>query len=80
MASKLEIADRLVGDVLVLTLSGQMLLDDGDLAFGRRIDDFISRGIVKFVVDLGAVTYDSAGRLATTPMFRRECRRPAFQA
>ena len=62
MASKLEIADRLVGDVLVLTLSGQMLLDDGDLAFGRRIDDFISRGIVKFVVDLGAVTYiDSSG-------------------
>ena len=60
--SKLEIADRLVGDVLVLTLSGQMLLDDGDLAFGRRIDDFVSRGIVKFVVDLGAVTYiDSSG-------------------
>ena len=62
MASKLEIADRLVGDVLVLTLSGQMLLDDGDLVFGRRIDDFISRGIVKIVVDLGAVTYiDSSG-------------------
>jgi anti-sigma B factor antagonist len=62
MASKLEIADRMAGDVLVLTLTGQMLLDDGDLAFGRRIDDFVGRGIVKFVVDLGAVTYiDSSG-------------------
>ena len=38
MASKLQMADRLVGDVLVLTLTGQMLLDDGDLAFGRLID------------------------------------------
>ncbi len=62
MASKLEIADRLVGDVLVLTATGQMLLDDGDLAFGRRVDEFISRGIVKIVVDLGGVTYiDSSG-------------------
>jgi anti-sigma B factor antagonist len=62
MASKLEIADRLVGDVLVLTATGQMLLDDGDLAFGRRVDEFTSRGIVKIVVDLGGVTYiDSSG-------------------
>ena len=62
MASKLEIADRLADDVLVLTLAGQMLLDDGDLAFGRHIDEFTGRGIVKFVVDLGAVTYiDSSG-------------------
>ena len=62
MASKLQMADRLVGDVLVLTLTGQMLLDDGDLAFGRLIDDFISRGLVRVVVDLGGVTYiDSSG-------------------
>ena len=62
MASKLEIADRLAGDVLVLTLAGQMLLDDGDLAFGRHIDECAGRGIGKFVVDLGAVTYiDSSG-------------------
>jgi len=62
MASKLQMADRLVGDVLVLTLTGQMLLDDGDLAFGRLIDTFISRGLVRVVVDLGGVTYiDSSG-------------------
>ena len=62
MASKLQMADRLVGDVLVLTLTGQMLLDDGDLAFGRLVDDFIRRGIVKIVVDLAGVTYiDSSG-------------------
>lgn len=62
MASKLEIADRMVGDVLVLTLTGQMLMDDGDLAFGRRVDEFVNRGLVKVVVDIGAVTYiDSSG-------------------
>ena len=62
MASRLEIAERMVGDVLVLTLNGQMLLDDGDLAFGRRVDDFVNRGTVKVVLDLGGVTYiDSSG-------------------
>src|SRR5262245_56857340 len=62
MASKLELAERMVGDVLVLTLAGQMLLDDGDLAFGRRVDELLDRGTVKVVVDLGAVTYiDSSG-------------------
>jgi anti-sigma B factor antagonist len=62
MASKLEIAERMVGDVMVLTLAGQMLLDDGDLAFGRRVDEFVKTGVVKFVVDLDGVTYiDSSG-------------------
>jgi anti-sigma B factor antagonist len=60
--SKLEIDDRLSEDVAVLTLSGQMLLDDGDLAFRRQIHELIGRGVAKIVVDLAGVTYiDSAG-------------------
>ena len=60
--SKLQIAERDVFDVTVLTLSGEMLLDDGDLAFGRRIDDLVARGRLKILVDLAAVTYiDSSG-------------------
>ncbi len=60
--SKLTIHERLAGDVTVLVLTGQMLLDDGDLAFGKRIRDLVDRGLVKVVLDLGGVTYiDSSG-------------------
>jgi anti-anti-sigma regulatory factor len=39
-----------------------MLLDDGDLAFRKRIHDLIDRGFAKIVLDLGGVTYiDSSG-------------------
>ena len=62
MSSKLQIAERQVGDVAVLTLTGQMLLDDGDLLFHRHISDVTGRGIVKVIVDLAGVTYiDSSG-------------------
>ena len=60
--SKLTIEERHTGDVTILVLTGQMLLDDGDLAFGRRISDLIERKCVKVVVDLSGVTYiDSSG-------------------
>ena len=60
--SKLLIDEHLSGDVAVLTLAGQMLLDDGDLAFRRQIHDVIDRGVTKIVVDLAGVTYiDSSG-------------------
>ena len=62
MQSKLTLAEREAGDVTVLVLSGQMLLDDGDLAFGRHVAGLIDRGRIKIVVDLGGVTYiDSSG-------------------
>lgn len=60
--SALSIVERQVDDVTVLALTGQILLDEGDLVFGRRIRDLIDRGRVKIVVDLGGVTYiDSSG-------------------
>ena len=60
--SQLSIAERQAGEVTVLTLVGQMLLDDGDLAFGRYVRDLASRGRVRIVVDLGGVTFiDSSG-------------------
>ena len=61
-ASKLQIAERQVADVTVLTVTGEITVDDGDLAFGRRVDDLIRKGQVKIVVNLAGVTYiDSAG-------------------
>lgn len=60
--SKLTIVERQTGDVTVLVLKGKMLLDDGDLAFGKRVRDLVDRGRVKIVLDLGGVTYiDSSG-------------------
>ena len=62
MASQLTIAEHEVDDVTVLTLTGQMLLDDGDLAFRKRIHELIDRDRVKIVLQLAGVTYiDSAG-------------------
>jgi anti-sigma B factor antagonist len=60
--SKLAIVERPVGDVTVLVLAGEILLDDGDLAFRKVIHDLITRERVKIVVDLADVTYiDSSG-------------------
>ena len=60
--SKLAIGERQVGDVVVVSLKGEITLDDGDLKFGRRIDDLLKKGLRKILVDLGGVTYiDSAG-------------------
>ena len=60
--SKLTIEERHTGDVTVLVLTGQMLLDDGDLALGKRIRDLTDRKLVKIVLDLGGLTYiDSSG-------------------
>ncbi len=60
--SALTIVERQIDDVTVLALTGQMLLDDGDLLFGRKIRDLIDRGHVKIVADLGGLAYiDSSG-------------------
>ena len=62
VSSKLQIVERQVGDVAVLTLTGEMTLDDGDLAYGRSISDLTGRGLTRIVIDLGGVTYiDSSG-------------------
>jgi anti-sigma B factor antagonist len=60
--SKLQIAERQVDDITVLTLSGEITADDGDIVFGKRVDQLIGNGQVKLVVNLAGVTYiDSAG-------------------
>jgi anti-sigma B factor antagonist len=60
--SALTLVERQVDDVTVLVLTGQILLDDGDLVYGRKIRDLVDRGRIKIVVDLAGVTYiDSSG-------------------
>ena len=61
-ASKLAIAEREVGDVTILTLSGQILVDDGDLAIKKKVLELIARGRMHVLLDLGDVSHiDSAG-------------------
>lgn len=60
--SKLTLEEREAGDVTILALAGQMLLDDGDLAFRRTIHDLLERGRKKIVLELGGLTsIDSSG-------------------
>ena len=60
--SKLQIAENQHGDVAVVALSGELTLDDGDLVFGRYVDQMIAAERCRIVVDLSEVRYiDSAG-------------------
>ena len=60
--SKLTISERQDGEITIVSLAGEITLDDGDIAFGRHIDGLIAQGRVKIVVNLADVTYiDSAG-------------------
>ena len=60
--SKLDIQVRDEGDVTVLTLKGEITLDDGDLLFRRVVHELLDQGRIKLVADIGEVTYiDSAG-------------------
>src|SRR5262245_6718192 len=60
--SKLQIEERRVDDVTVVVLSGQMRLDDGDLAFRRHIAGLLDESRIKMLVDLDGVSYiDSSG-------------------
>lgn len=62
MNSKLKVDEREFGDVTVLTLTGQILLDDGDLEIRRAVHGLVDRSRFKIVLDLAAVNYiDSAG-------------------
>jgi anti-sigma B factor antagonist len=61
-SSKLQIDVRQVEDITIMTLRGEIVSDDGDLVFGKRVDDLIKSNQVKIIVNLAEVTYiDSAG-------------------
>ena len=60
--SRLQIAEHRNGEATVLTLSGQMTVDDGDLVFRAKVNELVEAGQVKLILDLSAVEYiDSSG-------------------
>ena len=60
--SKLQISRQDHGPLVVLTLSGEMRMSDGDLALGRYMDAVVASGGRSVVIDLAKVSYiDSSG-------------------
>jgi anti-sigma B factor antagonist len=60
--SRLHVEERPLDEVTLLVLTGEMLLDDGDLVFRRHVHELLDRGRMKILVDLAGVTYiDSSG-------------------
>ena len=60
--TELHIEEREIDDITVVTLSGEITVDKGDIAFGKCIDALVNKGKVKLVINLAEVTYiDSAG-------------------
>jgi anti-sigma B factor antagonist len=58
----MEIAERQVGDVTILDLSGKMTLGEGDELLKDKVNSLVSQGRKKLVLNLAAVPYiDSAG-------------------
>jgi anti-anti-sigma factor len=60
--SSLRIGEGRADDVVVLTLAGEISLDEGDLVLSKHVDTLIKQSHVKLVLDLSGITYiDSAG-------------------
>jgi anti-sigma B factor antagonist len=60
--SRLRIDERSIDDVTILTLTGEIRLDDGDLALRKKVHELLDLHRVKIVIDLGGVTsIDSSG-------------------
>ena len=58
----LDITERRVGDVTVLTLHGRLVLNEGDEVLRACVEALVAEGRVKLVMNLGDVSYiDSAG-------------------
>jgi anti-sigma B factor antagonist len=58
----LKIVERRVGSATFLTLTGRIVLEEGETALRNTIDDLIREGRTDVVLDLHEVTYiDSCG-------------------
>jgi anti-sigma B factor antagonist len=58
----MKIVERLVGDVVILDLSGKILIGEGEDALRDAIAQLVERGKTKILLNLADVPYvDSAG-------------------
>ena len=62
MSAFLQVAERDLGDVTILQLKGQLILDEGEMPLRKDIDALVEHGHVNLVFDLHDVSrLDSAG-------------------
>ena len=62
MSAFLQVAERDLGDVTILEIKGQLILDEGDIPLRKDIDALMEHGHVNLVFDLHDVSrLDSAG-------------------
>ena len=62
MSALMEIAERRLGDVTILKLSGRLELDEGDVVLRDHVNRLVEEGRVNLVLDMSEVTrMDSAG-------------------
>ena len=60
--ARIDIVERRIGDVSILTLAGRLVLQEGTDPLRERIDSLIQRGRLDVILDLHGVTYiDSCG-------------------
>jgi len=58
----MKIAERRVGDVVILDLQGKITLGEGDELLKDKIDSLVNQGDKKIILNLAEVPYiDSAG-------------------
>jgi anti-sigma B factor antagonist len=58
----LEVSDRRIGDVAVLTVTGRLIADQRSCPFCDRVDELLASGVRKFLIDLSRTSsIDSAG-------------------
>jgi anti-sigma B factor antagonist len=58
----MQLEEKIVGDVAVVTVTGDIVLGRGDVALKDKVHSLIQQGYKKLVLDLGGVSYmDSAG-------------------
>jgi len=58
----MKIDERSVGDVVVITIEGDITLKGGDVQVKDKVQSLLQQGRRKLVIDLGGVSYvDSAG-------------------
>jgi anti-sigma B factor antagonist len=58
----MQLEEKVVGDVVVVTVTGDITLGSGDVGLRDKVRSLIQQGHKKMVLDLGGVSYmDSSG-------------------
>jgi anti-sigma B factor antagonist len=59
---KMQLEEKVVGDVMIVTVNGDITLGSGDVRLRDKVQSLIQQGQKKILLDLGGVSYmDSSG-------------------